>query len=327
MWARIAVGTGLALGAGAVGVDYRRWRTTERARLAGGSRLLHTARGTVEILDEAAIFGEAAIFDETAIIGETGATPVLMVHGSPGGYDAGPLFARLLGMTGRRLISVSRPGYLRTPASSGPTPTAQADLMAAVLDALDVPRAVVVAISGGGPSALALAQRHPARCARLVLIEALTSRYTDAMMYAALPPVRRAGKWVETMAMKSNLPAYLARCAGWVETSGMLTELARSLAAFGLRRRGYELDMRQFGRLAPMPVDEVTMPTLIVHGTDDTDVPVEQSRALARRLPHARLVLVPGANHRSLWSAPQLSAEVAAFVAATESGSTGVTRQ
>lgn len=45
----------------------------------------------------------------------------------------------------------------------------------------------------------------------------------------------------------------------------------------------------------PMPV---TCPVRILHGTDDTEVPVATSRVLVRQLPDARLTEIPGGDHR-----------------------------
>lgn len=42
---------------------------------------------------------------------------------------------------------------------------------------------------------------------------------------------------------------------------------------------------------------ELRMPTLVIHGEEDSLVPPEQGRELARRIPSARLVLVPECGH------------------------------
>src|SRR5262249_36370754 len=71
---------------------------------------------------------------------------------------------------GVRTIAVSRPGYLRTPLSSGATFEQQADLFAALLDKLKIKRVVVLASSGGGYPGLQFALRHPDRCIALVML-------------------------------------------------------------------------------------------------------------------------------------------------------------
>ena len=69
---------------------------------------------------------------------------VLIAHGGPGGFDQGLAFYQHLRDGGCQLLAVSRPGYLRTPLDSGRRPEEQADLYAAILDALDIERAAIV---------------------------------------------------------------------------------------------------------------------------------------------------------------------------------------
>jgi pimeloyl-ACP methyl ester carboxylesterase len=73
--------------------------------------------------------------------------PLLVLHGTPGGSDQGVVAAELLGVDAR-VIAPSRPGYLGTPLSTGRTPGEQAAAMVALLDELEVERAVVVGLSG-----------------------------------------------------------------------------------------------------------------------------------------------------------------------------------
>ena len=47
----------------------------------------------------------------------------------------------------------------------------------------------------------------------------------------------------------------------------------------------------------------IRVPTLILHGTDDTVVPIEGARYMADRIPGARLVEVPGAGHLAVGEA------------------------
>ena len=43
--------------------------------------------------------------------------------------------------------------------------------------------------------------------------------------------------------------------------------------------------------------DDIDRPTLVLHGTDDRLVPVENARRVASLIPGARLVLLEGAGH------------------------------
>lgn len=89
--------------------------------------------------------------------------PVLVVHGSPGGWDQGRAMASALPPERFRAITVSRPGYLGTGLEGREGIDEQADLLAALLDTLEVERAGVLCWSGGGPSSYRLAVRHPDR--------------------------------------------------------------------------------------------------------------------------------------------------------------------
>jgi len=75
------------------------------------------------------------------------------------------------------LIAPSRVGYLRTPLTTGRTPADGADAMAALLDKLAIPQAVVIGVSGGGPTALQFALRHPSRTSALIMVAAITKRH------------------------------------------------------------------------------------------------------------------------------------------------------
>lgn len=107
--------------------------------------------------------------------------PILVMHGSPGGLDSAMAMSRfLLDQEGEfQTICFSRMGYLSTPLSQDDSSiNAEADLIAALLDTLDISRAGVLAWSGGGPVAFHLAARHPTHVSCVVAFAAVSSIYT-----------------------------------------------------------------------------------------------------------------------------------------------------
>ena len=59
----------------------------------------------------------------------------------------------------------------------------------------------------------------------------------------------------------------------------------------------------------------VEVPTLLLHGSEDTLVPPAMSEALGGLIEGSRRVVVEGRDHNTLWEAPsQVLAEVVAFV-------------
>ena len=138
-------------------VAFQREMRTQRARLGRGSEVIETPAGVVEY----ARAGEGL--------------PVLISHGGAGGYDQGLLTARMFLDDGFQAIAPSRFGHLRTPLARGSCAAAQADAYARLLDALHLERAAILGVSGGGPSSLQFALRHPRRSVALVM-SAATSR-------------------------------------------------------------------------------------------------------------------------------------------------------
>ncbi|HEV3233673.1 MAG TPA: alpha/beta hydrolase [Candidatus Dormibacteraeota bacterium] len=50
---------------------------------------------------------------------------------------------------------------------------------------------------------------------------------------------------------------------------------------------------------------QITLPTLVIHGTEDVAIPLERAEALAGRIPGARLEKVEGAGHQSNVDTPE----------------------
>jgi pimeloyl-ACP methyl ester carboxylesterase len=84
---------------------------------------------------------------------------------------------------GYQLIVPSRPGYGRTPSSTGKTAEAFADALVSLLDCLQLDQVIVVGISAAGPTALQLAGRYPERVSKVILQNAaIDGRYASGMI-------------------------------------------------------------------------------------------------------------------------------------------------
>jgi pimeloyl-ACP methyl ester carboxylesterase len=55
---------------------------------------------------------------------------------------------------------------------------------------------------------------------------------------------------------------------------------------------------------------QLEMPTLVIHGTEDLMLPVQNAGVIASRIPDARLEILDGAGHLFFWEQPQRSAEL-----------------
>ena len=96
------------------------------------------------------------------------------VESSGGAGDGRPDDTQVSEANGLRVIAPSRPGYLGTPPETGPTPLAQADALAALLDALGIDSCPVIGHCTGGLVGYLLAARHADRVRCLVAISTPT---------------------------------------------------------------------------------------------------------------------------------------------------------
>jgi pimeloyl-ACP methyl ester carboxylesterase len=254
-------------------------------------------------------------------------TPVIVIHGSPGGIDAARAMSRFLPQDEFQAICVSRPGYLGTPLDpAGPSIDAESDLLAAVLDAAGVERAGVLAWSGGGPAAYRLAVRHPQKVSAIVAIAALSSRYVT-------PRPTAAERLLFGTAVGGQLIALLSRWApqqvvqGALEGEGSLRgaelgtltkqvmadplqrrlvlEVAVTVNTSGKRKAGWRNDVANFARIDSLDLDRVQCPVLLVHGEADTDVLVEHSRSAHAGLPDSTLVVLERGTHLAFYAHPR----------------------
>ena len=281
-----------------------RWSENLMTLLDGRATMLETERGPIQVARE-------------------GDGPrVMSIHGSPGGFDQGLVWARHLRDGGRELIAPSRPGYLRTPLDSGRSPAQQADLYAAMLDALHINKVTVLGISSGGPSAVHFAARHPDRTDALLL---------DAAVLLPIAPATNAlervifesaiGTWLSCQIAKKrpkltaalvvdSLSAGLSKdrkrdAVGWITSNPArlhdVAALPTSLAPRRFREAGQRNDESNETNLAPLPFADVTAPTLIAQGTNDAFPLIDHATHAAEKMHAAELMLVDGGHHGLPW--------------------------
>jgi pimeloyl-ACP methyl ester carboxylesterase len=229
---------------------------------------------------------------------------VMVVHGVLGGFDFGVGVGRANVPAGYRIISPSRFGFFGSPLPPDPSPAAQADAFAALLDHLEIGELPVVAFSAGSSSAVQLALRHPERVSRLVLISP-NSPHPEPLPKPPrlLAPILFSQPvfWAMRLLARSRLEGMSGTPAGFVPDErerAALREIVDSLFPVGPRARGTIYD-GYIGNLdiTNYPFESIAVPTLVVAAEDDTLAPYADSRAMAERIPGARFVSVRRGGH------------------------------
>lgn len=243
--------------------------------------------------------------------GEKGAgTPLLSIHGAGGGYDQGLANAADLVGSGFRIIAPSRFGYLGTPVPADPSPEAQADAHAALLDALRLDQAIVLGVSAGARSAIALALRHPERVSALILIVPASFEPSNPVAIEESRGSKlvfwlvNAGADFAWWALETIAPSVLIRFIGVppeVVAAAPKAEQERvwrivhSIQPLSKRVRGINLD--SIPDAAPPPLERITAPTLVVSAQDDLFNTLPAARFAATRIPNARLKVFDTGGH------------------------------
>jgi len=292
---------------------YRWHQNRAAARITSRSDIIQTRLGPVEY----------------AWRGDQGPVTVI-VHGLPGGFDQGMAIAGWLSAAPCRFLCISRPGYLRTPISCGRTPDEQADLIAAVLDAMKIESASVLGMSAGGPSATRFAIRYPERCLSLILAcavgvcipppiapDSLTAKL-------AVPPVGFL-MWISNGLFHID-PRFASAMMTKEEIAAIrrnrderaFLEIADTYVPLRLRVEGMRNDALHFSRLPCTVPAGIECPALIIHGDADKIVPFEHALAYRDAIPHADFFLLENGGHLAgVARRREVSERVVDFLAAT----------
>ncbi|HKJ27723.1 MAG TPA: alpha/beta hydrolase, partial [Anaerolineales bacterium] len=204
---------------------------------------------------------------------------------------------------GFKFICPSRPGYLRSPLEVGRTAEEQADALAALLDALGIEKAALLACSAGGPISVQFCLRHPDRIWALVMGSAINEPLSP--LHGLMHPVAKAlfgWDWltwfgvnrIVLYALRPNLGLQTRRDA---EKQEKVRDMLRSMYPTSLRRDGFLNDVEQFQKAPCTHLEEVHVPTLVIHGTADRVVPYPQGERSAALIPGAEFLTVPGGTH------------------------------
>jgi 2-hydroxy-6-oxonona-2,4-dienedioate hydrolase len=291
-------------------MEFRSDMSAERERIAGRSQIIPSRYGPLEYA-----------------VARDG-PPLLMIHGTGGGFDQGLSFSEAIIGNGIRVIAPSRFGYLRSSWPADPSSERQADAFVDLLDRLKVRKVAVAGGSAGALSAVQFALRYPERTSALVLIVPAANvegRDPNEMSPAQEWLVRRLATsdflfWAAEKTMPKRMigfllatdPALLPRVSPAERQRAYAT--LEQILPISRRWRGMLNDARLAGHPAQVDFRQLRVPLLILSAADDRFGTAATARAIARRVPSSRLIVYPTGGHIFLGHQQDSAAEIARFI-------------
>lgn len=230
--------------------------------------------------------------------------PLLLLHG--GAVDTRMWHPQLTAFPGRRVLAPDARGHGDSSDAEGPYRLV--DDVVALLDALDIERAVAVGVSMGGGIACDLALEHPSRVAGIVVSGTGTSEpvFEDPWAlqafadWAASEQGTDLQEWIDVL---QRFTAGPFRSLDEVDPPlrELVDTMARSTVANHLHTDAAGIPLPP---PPPTPVthtwqrlEEIEVPVLALSGALDGDDHRRNGRRLADSVPDGRYAEVPGAAH------------------------------
>ncbi len=267
---------------------------------------------TVETGFAAALDGGTRLYWESRGTGE----PVLLIHGL--GLSGGAWWRTVEALCPTlRVITFDHRGIGQSESLMPAfTTEAMADDAASILDELSLESAHVYGFSLGGMVAQQLALRHPRRVRSLIL------GATQAGGRHAVPADRDV---LEFFRQRPNLgfeqaarasvaynyaPGFREQHPDRIEED-IEWRLGQRFDAHAYRAQLFAAALHNcYGRL-----DRIEVPTLVVHGTDDRVIPVDNAHLMAERLPNCRLTELESTGHLYVTEVPEIDDAIGRFFA------------
>ncbi len=318
---RFLIGTTVVLAmpaaaSAAVWPGFKRTVEFHRQRVSHGSQVITSPFGDIEY----AVAGEGA--------------PVLMLHGSGGGFDqaidsSGPLHAG-----GFKVIATSRFGYLRTANPVAASPEMQADAYVHLLDHLKIERVPALGFSAGAVSAIHFAARHPKRCSALILVvPAVTAAEPEMAGKGPAPQVGPLARALVEYAVKSDFlfwlgcrfapqqiyGSVLATNPNLIATSKpdeqkRAEQLMWNILPISARAEGIANDVKFTSTPLQVDLKAISAPTLTISLEDDLYGTVAAARHIAAKVTGARSVIYPSGGHIFIGHEADAFGEISTFL-------------
>ena len=210
-----------------------------------------------------------------------------------------------------RVVAYDRPAFGLTSRPmpgdwNGESPYSTAsnvELLAGLMDALDIEKAILVGNSAGGTVSVAFALKYPERTQALILVDPALygggGRFPSWLLpLMATPQMRRVGPLlVQSIADSGNDTILQAWHDPSLVTDEIIAGYRKPLQAENWDRALYEFTIASRPLRLSERFAELKMPVIVIAGDDDRIVPTEYSIQAAQEIPGAQLEILPNCGH------------------------------
>lgn len=229
-------------------------------------------------------------------------SPIVFIHGAGGSHQVWLQQLRRLGRR-RKAIAIDLPGHGNSEGSGADRIETYRDLVNECVTAVGLDRIVMVGHSMGGAIIQSLALVHPELLTAMVLVGTGARLRVQPQIFAGLHNDAR-----QTVEMMSR----------WGRAPGAPAELLRQDADAMLRTSlsVIEGDLRACDTFDLMEqIKTITLPTLVICGTDDMMTPPKYAEYLYREINGSQLALIPAAGHMVMLEKPdEVGRSIEAFL-------------
>lgn len=242
--------------------------------------------------------------------------PILLIGGSANVMDAWPtIFLEELAANNHSVIIFDNRGVGNTTAGTRPFSIGQfANDTIGLLDALNIQRADVLGFSMASFIAQQLTLTHPERVSRLVLYGASCGGQegipqTPEVASIISDMVNNRSQDADAFLSVTFPPEWLRTHPNYFEAISETTEIVSS-ATLVKQFNAVEdwLSQDWTGVCGQLP--NISIPTLIITGTEDVAVPAANSLILVQKIPTAWLVQIEGAGHGLMYQYPEQFSQI-----------------
>jgi pimeloyl-ACP methyl ester carboxylesterase len=236
----------------------------------------------------------------------------------------------LLTQAGVSLLTPSRPGYGHTPLDVGKTSAQAAAALISLLDCLNIRTCSVIAVSGGGPTGIALAANFPQRIEHLVLMAAVSQpenrvhepSYQNQMAFYG---PSHGLQWGMLRLISNLSPRAMARQTMAIFSTHDPDDAVSRLSPDGIKaiRQFYQGHSSRKGALNDAShtvgaelLQAISVPVLVLHSREDKSVPFTHAEWSLQNIPQAKLCEAGFTGH-FIWVDPEyakINDQMAAFL-------------